>query len=953
MTDDDIPAPHIENPNTGRFAPAVLVWLVPLGALLVAALVTWNTISARGPLITISFNEASGVIAGETGLRYRDVTVGVVEKVGFTEELNRVLLTVRLNKEVADFADEDAEFWIVQPEVTTRGITGLNTVLSGVYLEANWNNVGNGVHTSFIGLDRAPLNTGTRDGLIFTLRSRREGGLTPNTPILYKGIEVGRVGTPRITRDGTGVEAQAFIEAPHDDLITTATRFWDTSGVRFTLGAQGAAIDFDSIASLLSGGISFQTIVSGGTPPERGHVFDVYPDEGTARNSVFEQGAREVLTFSLIFDQNVSGLENGAAVELGGIRVGEVTNLTGLVDEGRFGDTRVRLVAVIDIGVGRLGLPEGSTGQDAFDFLQEKVTKEGMRARLTNASLLTGGLKIELVTLPDAAEAAIGEDEPFPVFPTARAEVEDVTASAKDVLRRVEDLPVEDLMQSAIDFLNGATQLVRNEDLNGTPAAIRAILADVDAVTGSDGVQTLPDEVQALLASLQDASAEAQAAIVDLRGVVADFDAAGVTDRAAGALEATQAMAEEVAVVAEGVPALLDELQALAADARTIPFAELSARLDTVLASADAVLTGDALAALPAEVASALTEAQGLAADLRGLIASEDVQALPPQASALLTELQGAVGDLRSTLASADTVSAELSAAIATVPGLVDEFTALAAEARTIPFPELSARLDTLLATADGLLSDEALAALPAEVAATLDEAQTLAAQLRGLVASDGVQQLPERTTALLTDMQGAVADLRATLNEFQTRGAIDRLVAAVDATTEAAVSVTSGVEGLPELIAELQALAGQAGELPLAELTSELTDSLASVRTILAGPEAQALPGALNGVLAEFDALLADIRQGEILGNAASALAAAEGAAGSIETASAGLPALIRNANAVLAQANATLAGLDTSSEFSREARTALREVSRAAAAVSSLARTLERRPNSILLGR
>lgn len=519
--------------------------------------------------------------------------------------------------------------------------------------------------------------------------------------------------------------------------------------------------------------------------------------------------------------------------------MGQVTNLTGLVDEERFGDTRVRLVAVLDIGISRLGLPQGSTREDALAFLQEKVTGEGLRARLTNASLLTGGLKVELARVPEAPAAAIEEAEPFPIFPTAESAVEDMSASAEDVLRRVEKLPVEELMQSAIDFLNASTALVRNEDLNGTPAAIRAILADVDAVTGSDAVQALPDEVQGLVASLRDSSTDMQAAIADLRSVVAGFEAADVPQRTVNVLDAAQAMAGDISTVAQGVPAL------------------------------------------------------------------------------------------------------------------VDEFKALAADARSIPFQELSARLDTLLATADTFLGDEALAALPADLSSTLAEARTMAAELRGLVASEGVQAIPDRTAALLTDMQGAVGDLRATLNEFRETGAVDRLVAAVDATTEAADGVTDAVAGLPELIADLQAVAGKAGDLPLAQLTEQLTGTLGSAQTLLDSSDTQSLPAALNDALAELEGILADIRGGEAIDNASKAFAAAEGAASSIEAATADLPTLIRNANAVLAQANATLAALDGSSELSREARSALREVSRAASAVSSLARTIERRPNSILLGR
>ncbi len=60
-----------------------LVWLVPLAALLVSLWVAWQSYADRGPLVDILFEEATGIREGETELRYRDVTVGRVEDVGF------------------------------------------------------------------------------------------------------------------------------------------------------------------------------------------------------------------------------------------------------------------------------------------------------------------------------------------------------------------------------------------------------------------------------------------------------------------------------------------------------------------------------------------------------------------------------------------------------------------------------------------------------------------------------------------------------------------------------------------------------------------------------------------------------------------------------------------------------------------------------------------------------
>ena len=64
-------------------------------------------------------------------------------------------------------------------------------------------------------------------------------------------------------------------------------------------------------------------------------------------------------------------------------------------------------------------------------------------------------------------------------------------------------------------------------------------------------------------------------------------------------------------------------------------------------------------------------------------------------------------------------------------------------------------------------------------------------------------------------------------------------------------------------------------------------------------------------------------------------------------------LPALVNRANAAILQAEATLKGYEATSPFAREAQTALRDIQAAADAVTSLSRALERRPNSIILGR
>ncbi|HAW48088.1 MAG TPA: paraquat-inducible protein B, partial [Roseovarius sp.] len=176
-----------------------MIWLVPLAALLVVLGVAWQAYSERGPLLEIAFDNASGVRAGTTELRYRDVTVGMVEDVSFAPGLDRVLVKVRVDQEVAPYIDGDAQFWVVRPQVTARGVTGLGTVLSGVYIEGLWDNSPGAAVTQITGLPDAPLERVGQDGLRLMLRAQGRASLVEGAPVVYRGIEVGRIGRPRIT----------------------------------------------------------------------------------------------------------------------------------------------------------------------------------------------------------------------------------------------------------------------------------------------------------------------------------------------------------------------------------------------------------------------------------------------------------------------------------------------------------------------------------------------------------------------------------------------------------------------------------------------------------------------------------------------------------------------------------------------------------------------------------
>lgn len=891
---DQIPELTVTPEKRSLWDRVSVVWLVPLIALVVALSVAWQSYNDRGPVIEIIFDSAAGISKEETELRFRDIAVGVVEDVHFTPDLDRVVVAVRLDKAVAAYIDAETEFWIVRPEVTTQGVTGLDTVLSGVYIQGLWDDEVGTLTYAFEGLSQAPLLAGGQTGLTMTLRST-DGSLSGNTPIVFKGVEVGRIGPAMVSTDGFSVEAQAVVYFPYDNLVTSSTRFWDTSGFSLSVGTSGAAVDFDSLSSLIAGGVTFDTFVSGAVLARDGDQFDVFADSATARASVFNRTDGVSLDLVATFDGNVAGLATGAAVEFNGLRIGEVTGLNGVVDETPSGGTRVRLQTVLSIQPARLGMDGAENADEALRFLAEQVAG-GLRARLTTGSLLTGGLKVQLIATPDAPPAILDMNaRPFPSIPVTESEISDVASTAQDTLNRIDNLPIEELLDSATSFLNNAALLVGSAETQAVPGDVSALLTDLRAVVGSDDVQALPEQLGGLMAELE-------ATVSQVRGILEAVEQEETIARATAAINGVATLSAQIDASLAGVPALITEVTELANRAG-----------------------GLELEALVAEVT-------GLAQGAATLFADPNTQALPEQ-------LAAAAGALQTTLGEAEQVIAGLNAGegVARLLTAVDAAGAAAVtlEASLDGVPDLITQIEAVAANAATL----PLADLVAEITG-------LSARAQALIGSDAAQALPAQLGALSVEMQAALAEVTGVVAQLNEGDAVARVLSAVDAVWVAASSVEGAVEGVPALIARVDTVVASAEGLDLEALIAQVTGLVASADALVAGPDTQELPGALADALAELSAIMAELRRGGAVENTNAALLSARDAADQIAAATAGLPALLARANALIAQADTTLGGFEGTSPAIRDARDALREVQEAAAAVQSLARALERSP-------
>jgi len=648
---------------------ASFIWLIPLLALGVALWVAWQSYTSRGPVIVVTFQDGAGIAAGETKLKYRDINVGTVEKVGFGAGLERVEAHIRLKKDVAPYVDASSVFWIVQPEVTAQGISGLSTVLSGVYIEGSWDSeIGQWADT-FRGSDVAPLIKPGASGLQIAFRTTTNGTLTDNAPITFRGIQVGQVGRAQIARSGAFAIVEALIYEEHRHLVNSSTRFWDTSGFSFSVGPTGAEIDFSSLATLVGGGITFDTFVSGGEAVLDGEVFDVFEDKESARTSLFTVSEVDPLQISVIFDENVSGLAVGAPVELSGFRIGTVDSLSGIVDFNQFGDSRVRLNVILSVQPARLGMSGDNTADAALRLLQDRVAN-GLRARLASASLLTGGLKVEMVEVEDAPPArlvAAGQD--LPVMPTTQSITSDAAATVEGVFTRINNLPIEELLNSAINVMNSAEGLMSNSDLQEVPGDVSTLLSDISGLVTSDDVKNIPVALNATLTRVE--------------GLVAELEQQRIAESLGKTLVAAAEAAGAVTSSVEGVPELVAEIQTVAANAATLEFDVLIAELVSLTSSAEDLVSSPETAQLPVALAGALD-----------------------QLNATLKELRegGAVVNVNQTLASARTAADSIAVSARDLPTVIARLNTLFAQAgQTI---EGFNKGDELSRSAQGALRD-------------------------------------------------------------------------------------------------------------------------------------------------------------------------------------------------------------------------------------------------------
>jgi paraquat-inducible protein B len=515
--------PQAETFVRGRLSS---VWLIPVIAVLVAGWLGYKTWSEKGPTVTIVFKAASGLQVGKTVVKFKDVEVGKVTGIRVADDLKGVLVTAELVAGTEPWLTKGTRFWIARARVAAGRVSGLETLLSGAFIEMDPQTSGERARR-FVGLEEPPLFRTDEPGRRFVLRSDTGASLTPGSPVYYRGLEVGQVASSRLDDQGATVEMEVFISAPYDKYVRTNSRFWNVSGLDVSLGADGVRVETASFLSLFLGGVAFDTPPSIDVPgpeAEEDRHFLLYPSRDHAHARVFETKKR----YLMYFDGSVRGLSVGAPVLMRGIQIGKVLDVRLDFDIEK---STFEIPVLVEIEPERINL-KGNADTVDYDQAIAHLVSAGLRGQLQSGSLVTGQLYVELGLHPEAAPASMTERDGYKVVPTVPAPLDVVVGKVNSLLDTLGRLPLEQIGADLRDTLQGLNRLVNSERVTGSLDELPGLLRQANTTFAGLNKQVVPEtsatmtQMRETLATVQGLLAGDSAMVAELMRLLRDLSAA-------------------------------------------------------------------------------------------------------------------------------------------------------------------------------------------------------------------------------------------------------------------------------------------------------------------------------------------------------------------------------------------------------------------------------------------
>jgi paraquat-inducible protein B len=514
----DTPPPPAPPPAKLRPRSFSFVWLIPIIAALIAGYLGYRTVLQQGPLLTLSFSTAEDLAAGQTQVKYKAVALGTVDSIDLSGDNQRVIVKVRMNGVGSRFLTSHARFWVVRPHFAPGDLSGLDTLVSGAYIAVDPGAAGGTYQDKFSGLEEPPGVRSNEPGSTFVLKAENLGSLDTGSPVFYRDVQVGEV-LGYSLGDGLGpATINIFVRAPFNGLVRPQSHFWNSSGVNAVLQNGDFHIEFQSLAAIITGGVTFNLPPEGlsSQPSPNDAVFPLYPSKDEADSAGYQTNVPIVSYLT----ESISGLNRGAPVDILGIQVGEVTDIKLLVDPGT-GMAKVRVAMNLQPGRVVDAAAIANAGMTSAQVLQNMVN-QGVRVQLDSGNLVTGEKIISLTKVPGAAKVSMVYENGALVVPSQPGGLDNAIANVTDISAKLDKIPFDQIGNNLNQLLLTANHTIGGPQVKQSLNSLNQTLKT--ATTTLKGVQQDYGDDSDFQRNLLQVLAEANAAMASLRQLTQDLD---------------------------------------------------------------------------------------------------------------------------------------------------------------------------------------------------------------------------------------------------------------------------------------------------------------------------------------------------------------------------------------------------------------------------------------------
>eukprot|EP01132_Coremiostelium_polycephalum_P020312 gene20312-24128_t len=275
--------------------------------------------AAAGIKVKVKLTDFEGLQAGRTPVMYKGIQVGSLKTLKIDPDLSSANAELTLDPLAEDYLVQDTQFWVVKPSISLAGITGLEALVKGNYIAIRPGDKGTAPQREYVARAKAPPLDLRSPGLHMVLFTDNLGSLDVGSPILYKQVKVGSVQSYQFSRKNKQLVIGVHIEKEYEGLVNGSTRFWNASGVTLTGGLTGGIqVKSESLASLMAGGIAFETPEPNVPLKKRIPRFRLFPDR---------EAANQHGTLVTIKVDRADGLRPGTPVRFKGLDVGKIESV--------------------------------------------------------------------------------------------------------------------------------------------------------------------------------------------------------------------------------------------------------------------------------------------------------------------------------------------------------------------------------------------------------------------------------------------------------------------------------------------------------------------------------------------------------------------------------------------------------------------------------------------------